>query len=77
MLDNIPLVDPKVEAPTLKDLDSVWQRVTGCRPDFCLDLPAGQRWLRRHRYAPPRFNTAALLLRPSSTHDWTRHYTAS
>ena len=62
-LDGIPLVDPKVPAPTLKELDKVWHRIYEVvAPGMCLDLAAGERWLRRHRYAPPRFNTAALLL---------------
>ena len=62
-LENLPLVDPKVPAPTTKELDVVWQRVyEAVTPGMVLHLEAGERWLRRHRYAPPRFNSAALLL---------------
>ena len=62
-LDNIPLVDPRVPPPTMKELDVVWQRVYEVvAPDACVYLRAGEHWLRRHRYVPPRFNTAALLL---------------
>ena len=41
----------------------VWQRVYEVvAAGTCLDTEACERWMRKHRYAPPRFNSAAMLL---------------
>ena len=60
---GIPLVDPRAPPPTEKELDVVWQRVYEVvAAGTCLDTQACERWMRKHRYAPPRFNSAAMLL---------------
>ena len=60
---GIPLVDPRAPPPSEKELDVVWQRVYEVvAAGTCLDTEACERWMRKHRYAPPRFNSAAMLL---------------
>ncbi len=40
-----------------------WQRVYGDVAEYvCLDTKSSNRWMRKHRYVPPRFNNAAMLL---------------
>jgi hypothetical protein len=60
---GIPLVDPRAQRPTEKELDVVWQRVYEVvAASVCLDTKSSNRWMRKHRYVPPRFNNAAMLL---------------
>jgi hypothetical protein len=66
-LNGIPLVDPRMKEPPLADIDKVWHRVYEVvAPIATLHLDAGERWVRRHRYAPPRMHTPALLLQVRS-----------
>ena len=60
---GIPLVDPRAPPPTEKELDVVWQRVYEVvAAGTCLDTKSCDRWMRKHRYVPPRFNNSAMLL---------------
>ena len=60
---GIPLVDARVASPGERDLDRVWQRVYEVvAPGTCVHFEAGERWMRRHRYCPPRHAHAAMLL---------------
>ena len=62
-LAGIPLVDPRAPEPTAKELDRVWQRVYEVvASGTCVYFEAGRRWMRRHRYVPPKYYDASMLL---------------
>ena len=56
-------MDPRAPEPTAKELDRVWQRVYEVvASGTCVYFEAGRRWMRRHRYVPPKYYDASMLL---------------